>query len=107
MHIHTIGDSHSMQMHGWEGVINHHCGPILCYSFGMQKLDRIDIRNFNINDGDTIIFSLGEIDCRCHIQKHISPNKTYQNIIDEIVNNYFEAIQLNVITSQIQFKNIW
>jgi len=104
MSIHTIGDSHSFV--GWNGVINHHLGAILCHSFGKEKLNRCDIREFNIKDGDTIIFSLGEIDCRCHIHKHITDTTTYQYIINEMVNNYFEAIELNVSISQIKLKNV-
>lgn len=104
MSIHTIGDSHSHN--GWSGIINHHLGPVLCYSFGKEKLNRCDIRNFNINDGDTIIFCLGEIDCRCHIHKHITDTTTYQDIIDNLVDNYFEAIELNISISQIKLKNV-
>lgn len=104
MSIHTIGDSHSYN--GWSGIIPHHLGPILCYSFGKYKLNRCDIRNFNIKDGDTIIFCLGEIDCRCHIHKHITEEITYQDIINNIINNYFEAIELNVQISQIKLKYI-
>ena len=104
MSIHTIGDSHSFS--GWSGIINHCVGPLLCYSFGKEKLNRCDIRNFNIKDGDTIVFCLGEIDCRCHIHKHITDTITYQDIINDIVDNYIEAIDLNVITSQLKLKNI-
>jgi len=104
MSIHTIGDSHCMA--GWEGVITHHIGALLCYSFGIQKLDRIDIRLFNINDGDTIIFCLGEIDCRCQIHKHITDLLKYETIIDNIIYNYFEAINLNLTNSNIKLKNI-
>ena len=104
MSIHTIGDSHSK--HGWSGIISHYLGPVLCYSFGEEKLNRCDIRNFNITDGDTIIFCLGEIDCRCHINKHITETTTYQDIINNIVDNYFEAIALNVFISQIKLKNV-
>ena len=104
MSIHTIGDSHSY--YGWTNIIEHHLGPVLCYSFGKEKLDKCDIRNFNIKDGDTIIFCLGEIDCRCHIHKYITNIITYQNIINNIVNNYFEAIELNISISQIKLKNI-
>jgi hypothetical protein len=103
MSIHTIGDSHSY--FGWNNIINHHLGPILCYSFGKEKLNRCDIRNFNVKDGDTIIFCFGEIDCRCHIHKHIKNTMTYQQIINELVDNYFEAIELNVLVSQIKLKN--
>ena len=104
MYIHTTGDSHSVN--GWEGVITHHIGPTLCYSFGMQKLDRIDISKFNINDGDTIVFSLGEIDCRCHVHKHITNVLKYETIIDNIIYNYFEAINLNLTNANIKLKNI-
>jgi hypothetical protein len=104
MSIHTIGDSHSG--FGWTGIIQHHLGPVLCYSFGKEKLNRCDIRNFKIKDGDTIVFCLGEIDCRCHIHKHITETIRYQDIINNIIDNYFEAIELNVSISQIKLKNI-
>lgn len=105
MSLHTIGDSHAG--HGsWSSAIHNKLGPLLCYSFGKEKLDRCDIRNFNIKDGDTIVFCLGEIDCRCHIHKHITDTVTYQDIINKIVDNYFEAIELNVLTAQIKLKNI-
>ena len=104
MSIHTIGDSHSGN--GWTGIIQHYLGPVLCYSFGKEKLNRCDIRNFNIKDGDTIVFCLGEIDCRCHIHKHITETTRYQDIINNIVDNYFEAIELNVSISQIKLKNV-
>jgi len=104
MSIHTIGDSHSGS--GWSGIIQHHLCAVLCYSFGKEKLNRCDILKFNIKDGDTIVFCLGEIDCRCHIHKHITETKTYKEIINYIVENYFEAIELNVSISQIKLKNI-
>ena len=104
MPIHTIGDSHSIN--GWTGVIIHYLGAVLCYSFGEEKLSRCDIRNFNIKDEDTIIFCFGEIDCRCHIHKHITDTRTYQDIINSLVDNYFEAIELNVTVSQIKLKHV-
>ena len=45
MPIHTFGDSHSY--YGWSEVIVHRLGAVLCYSFGNEKLNRCDIRNFN------------------------------------------------------------
>lgn len=104
--IHTVGDSHAGL--GWldSDVLKHELGPVLCYSFGKEILTRCDIRNYNIHDGDSIVFCLGEIDCRCHVHKHVTDNNAYKEIIDSIVNNYFEAIQFNVETSHIKFKNI-
>ena len=105
MTIHTIGDSHAL-LGGSKEIIRQYLGQGLCYSFGIKKLDRCDIRNFDFKDGDTIIFSFGEIDCRCHVNKHITQSKTYQDVIDDIVNNYIEAIELNISVSKINFKNV-
>jgi hypothetical protein len=104
MSLHTIGDSHSY--FGWKNIWNHHLGPRLCYSFGKHKLNLCDIRGFNLKDGDTVIFCLGEIDCRCHIKKHITELITYQEIISKIVNDYFDAILLNVSVLNVKLKNV-
>ena len=97
--IHTFGDSHCTEACGVFGVFNiqrHHLGPILCYSFGKEKLNRLNIKNYNIQENDTCIFTFGEIDCRNHINTYISSTNTYQNIIDNMIDNYFIAIDLNV-----------
>ena len=118
--IHTIGDSHcifAMEGGGYpqnaEIKINdetkqksHWLGPILCYSFGKENLKRCDIRKFDIKDNDTVIFCFGEIDCRCHIHKHITNENTYQKIIDNIVDNYTEAIKININVCEKKLKNI-
>jgi len=52
-----------------------------------------------IQEGETIVFCFGEIDCRCHVHKHITESLSYTDIIDRIVNNYFDAIDLNIIES--------
>ena len=107
MSIHTFGDSHSCN--GWGGCDNiktHHLGPILCYSFGKEKLNRCDIRKFNIKDGDTVIFCFGEIDCRCHIYKYITKDKSYKIIIDEIIHNYIDAIKINLKNCKVKLKNV-
>jgi hypothetical protein len=104
MKIHTIGDSHSY--FGWSNVINHHLGPLLCYTFGKEKLKRCDIRNFNLSNDDIVIFCLGEIDCRCHIHKYINLSLSYFDIIDDIIKNYFESIKLNIEVSKLKLKHI-
>ncbi len=100
MTIHTIGDSHSCN--GWPATVkDHHIGPVLCYSFGRDNLGKCDIRNFDIKDGDTIVFCFGEIDCRCHIHKHIS-EMPYQQIIDITVAQYARAIDINLRVSSLR-----
>jgi len=103
--IHTIGDSHACN--GWANTIKqNNVDSILAFSFGRDKLNRIDIRNYNIRDGDTVIFCMGEIDCRCHIHRYITNKVTYENIIDNIIDSYFEAIKLNIDVSGIKLKNV-
>jgi hypothetical protein len=105
MSIHTVGDSHSYN--GWPSwVIPHHIGPTLCFSFGRDKLSRCDIRNYGLKNGDTIIFCLGEIDCRCHVHKHLIEPSDYKQVIDGIVNNYVDTIKLNIEVSGLTFKNV-
>ena len=105
MRIHTVGDSHSHC--GWPAFVTpHHLGAMLCYSFGKEKLDRCDLRELDIVDGDTVIFCFGEIDCRCHIHKHITADRGYESIIDELVTNYLEAIKINIITSGLKLYKI-
>ena len=103
MPIHTFGDSHSIN--GWDSdIIKHHLGPVLCYSCGKEKRNRCNIKNFGVKSYDTVIFCFGEIDCRCHVQKHITNDKSYKMIIDEIVHNYIDAVKDNVDNCRV--KNI-
>lgn len=108
--IHTFGDSHASSAHsGWSecnNVITHHLGAVLCYSFGKEKLTRCNISNFNVNDGDSVIFCFGEIDCRNHVNKHITSDNTYKLIIDNIVTNYFDAIKENIKYCKSKLKHI-
>ena len=109
MTIHVFGDSHAaIEYSGWKdckNVISHHLGPILCYSFGRDNLKKCNISNYEIKNDDTIIFCFGEIDCRCHIHKHIK-NFNYKIIIEEIIKKYIEAININLKNCKIKFKNI-
>lgn len=105
MVIHTIGDSHSNN--GWNtDIINHYYPDMLCYDLGIYRINKVDIRNFNINDGDSIIFCFGELDCRCYIQKNINEFITYQQVINYIIINYFSYISFSINHSLINFKKI-
>ena len=101
MNIHIIGDSHAHN--GWEMIDRYqlqlymnNIGPKLCYSFGRDKLNCLNIKKYNVENNGIVIFCFGEIDCRCHINKHVTKERTYQMIIDDIVENYFKAIEENV-----------
>ena len=96
MVLHTIGDSHSGK--GWERIPNvkvHHLGPILCHSFGDKGLNRVNIKKLSVTEGDSVCFCFGEIDCRCHVHNHSLNGKNYKEIINNLTNNYFNAIHQN------------
>ena len=58
------------------------------------------IVNFDINDLDyenIYCFTYGEVDCRCHIQKQINLNRDEDEIIKELVVDYFNTIKNNIV----------
>jgi hypothetical protein len=96
MQIHTVGDSHSYA--GWDQLNEiqcNHIGPVLAFSFGRDKLERCNIKQLGVNENDIVIFCFGEIDCRAHVHKHISPDKNYKTIIKEIVAAYMDGVAAN------------
>jgi len=99
MIIHTFGDSHANA--GWTYFKNrymkfHSLGPKLCFSFGRDKLKLLNIRDYNVEENDIVIFCFGEIDLRCNIQKYLTDTNTYKVSIDTIIDNYFKAIEENI-----------
>jgi hypothetical protein len=100
--LHTFGDSHASKEHGcWDNSkINIHLkiranwlGPKLMYSFGRDKKKLFHKSKKIVKESDIVVFSFGEIDCRCHIGKY---ETNWKSNIDSLVNNYFKAIEKNV-----------
>ena len=95
--IHIYGDSHA-----YFSFVNlkldykdHHCNSVTMFRIGRDNV----IINFNKNDiirNDIIVLSYGEIDCRCHIQRQINIGRNEDDIINELVINYFMTIQNNL-----------
>jgi hypothetical protein len=92
-----IGDSHCGD--AWvdvekmsKNIKRHWVGPVLCNTIG-KDLNKINVKKFNLKKGDYLCFCFGEIDCRCHIYNQCNKqNKHYKIIIDELVHNYFNAL---------------
>jgi hypothetical protein len=103
--IHTFGDSHAAKTHSHWGYINlpdvkiicNHIGGTLMYTFGCQGLNILNIRKYGVKENDIAIFCFGEIDCRNHVDKHVSEKTPYKDVIDELVINYFDSINKNKI----------
>ncbi len=48
----------------------------------------------DVKKNDCIILSYGEVDSRMHIHKNTSPSKSYVEVIEDILQNYFAAIKI-------------
>lgn len=96
--IYIYGDSHaSFSFRNLNLDYNNlHCPSITMFRIGRDNI----IINFNkdiIQKGDIIILSYGEVDCRCHIQRQINLGVNEDDIINELVSNYFKTIKNNII----------
>ena len=93
-----IGDSHIL--HLWSHVIYQWLRGRTCYRFGKKNLKDYNlhllIEQSGLTDGDLVIFSVGEIDCSCHVHKHVSKTRSYEDVIDDLIKNYFETVNLLV-----------
>jgi hypothetical protein len=104
MIVHTIGDSHASAQFSHWGKHNipgveiraHHIGGRLMYTFGRGRRAVLDIRRFGVQNGHAVIFCFGEIDCRNHVHKHITPDRDYDSIVDDLAIHYMAAIEENV-----------
>ena len=96
--IHIYGDSHAnssfknLQL----PFVDHHQSNITMFRIGRDHT----IVNYNNTDHDEnsiICLVYGEIDCRCHIHKQINIGKEEEEIIHDLVEQYFSTIK-NQIT---------
>ena len=101
--IHLYGDSHADYSFRNLSLphVNHFEPSITMFRIGRDN----KIINFNIheiNPNDIIVLVYGEIDCRCHIQRQIDLGRNEDDVIFELVNQYFETIKNNIITKPLQ-----
>ena len=66
----------------------------------MHRVGRYNtIVNLNNNDHDSnsiICLVYGELDCRSNIQRHINMGREEDDVINDLVNNYFSTINHNI-----------
>ena len=95
--IFIYGDSHArFSFKGFEKEhINKSENSITMHRIGRDNIIvNCDPKEHNANS--TIILVYGEIDCRCHIQRQINNGRLEDDVIAELVDNYFLTIQSNV-----------
>lgn len=93
----VFGDSHAeFNMKGFP--LQHH--NLRQYSITMHRIGRdnqiINFINFFNNPQSTFLLFYGEVDCRCHIGKQIALGRKLDEIVEELVSNYFRTIKNNI-----------
>lgn len=82
----------------------HWVGSKTMFAIGRDGLNFINIKDFDVQENDVIIFVFGEIDARCHIGKQRdTKNRDLNEIIESLVINYLESIKKN----KDQFTNLY
>ena len=95
--LHIYGDSHaefSFKNLNLEHI-NHREYGITMFRVGRDNY----IINFNpneVNENDVVVLMYGEVDCRCQIQRQIDAGRDEDEVINELVNNYFRTIKNNI-----------
>jgi len=97
---HTVGDSHcTADQSVWTFPVDephalqtHHLGPVLMHSFGRDGGLKTSLLEYGVTAGDWVCFCFGEIDCRCHVNKHVSSSQTFEQVIDKLVSSYMAGI---------------
>jgi len=95
--IRIYGDSHAH--FSFKGLCLEHKDynqqSITMYRIGRDNI----IINYNkeeVQEKDIVVLVYGEVDCRCHIQRQINNGRLEDDVIAELVDNYFLTIQSNV-----------
>jgi hypothetical protein len=97
--IYIFGDSHAnFSMNGFDlPHVNLHQNSVTMHRIGRDNI----IINFNSMYNipyNTFILFYGEVDCRCHVGKQILLGRTLEDIVEELVGNYFRTIKNNMHT---------
>ena len=92
--IHIYGDSHAKNNFKNLNLPHRdlHQNSITMFRIGRDNC----IMNFNNREHDQnsiICLVYGEVDCRCHIQRQINLGRNEDEVIYEVVDNYFKTIQ--------------
>ena len=91
--IYIYGDSHAgVSFKNLKlNYIDLHQPSITMFRIGRDGI----VINYNkdiIKKDDIIILSYGEVDCRCHIQRQINLGNNEDDVINDLVCNYFKTI---------------
>lgn len=92
--IFVYGDSHAIYSfnHPDLNVVNRHEAARTCHRVGRDN----QIPKFNIhehNENSVLLFTFGEVDCRCHIKKQLNLNRDLNEVLGKLIKNYLNAVK--------------
>jgi hypothetical protein len=92
--IFVYGDSHAIYSfnHPDLNVVNRHEASRTMHRVGRDN----QIPKFYINEHDensVLLFTFGEVDCRCHIKKQLNLNRDLKEVLEKLVKNYLNAVK--------------
>lgn len=95
--IYIYGDSHGMFSFNNLNIpyIDYHENSITMHRIGRDNRI-INLNKAEHNNDSIICLVYGEVDCRCHIQRQIDIGQNKNDVINELVNNYFNTIKTNI-----------
>jgi hypothetical protein len=99
--IHIYGDSHAR--FSFKNLkldyTDHHHSAVTMFRIGRDNIIVNFDKNMPLCEKDMIVLSYGEIDCRCHIQQQIDKGRNEDDIINQLVDNYFVTIRNNIVAN--------
>jgi hypothetical protein len=95
--IYIYGDSHGMFSFKNLNIpyIDYHENSITMHRIGRDN-KIIHFNNTQHDSNSIICLVYGEVDCRCHIQRQIDIGRNEDDVIYELVVNYFNTIKSNI-----------
>jgi len=96
--IHIYGDSHANRSFKNLKLPNNdfHSNSITMFRIGRDNIIIRFSKNM-IKKGDILVMVYGEVDCRCHIQRQVDLRRNEDDVINELVTNYFNTIKNNTL----------
>lgn len=72
-----------------------HCASVTMHRMGRDN-EIIYLDTVRLRAGDDVVLSYGEVDCRCHVQRQVDAGRDEDEVIQELVSNYFRTLFSNL-----------
>jgi hypothetical protein len=74
---------------------NYNMSSLTMHRIGRDRLGCINFKNFNVQNGDIIVYQVGEVDARAHCHKQILLGRQLKDIVSELITNFIDSIKEN------------